>query len=66
MGPGAQHIFDEWMESGEAKSGRRGISKANSILKFTAATDKDLTNVFRPIFWGLVSLCNLELCTADK
>lgn len=42
MGPGAQYISDEWMESGEAESGRSGISKANSILKLTAATDKDL------------------------
>ena len=42
MGPGAQYLLDEWMESGEAESGRTGILEANSILKFTAATDKDL------------------------
>ena len=42
MGPAAQYIFVEWMESGEAESGRSGILKANSILKSTAATDKDL------------------------
>ena len=58
-------LMNGWSQE-RLRVGGQGYWKPTQYSNSQLLLIKTLTNVFRPIFWGLVSLCNLELRMADK